>query len=91
MARKLHWVVRRSGLADVQYRTFLVAVRSTDPMVDYLPSTVESLRGTVIKLGLIGESEFDSSLAECRRHLADPGTSFTMYTVAQVWARTPVR
>ena len=52
LARRLYSVVRQSGLQDVQYRTCLLGVRSIDPMVDYLPSTVESLRGTVIKLGL---------------------------------------
>ena len=65
-----------------------LGVRSTDPMVDYLPSTAESLRGTIVKLGLLGGSELNAALAECRAHLARPGTSFTMYTVAQVWGLT---
>ena len=56
-----------------------------DPMVDYLPSTVESLRSAVIKLGLLSEAEFPQVLAECKNHLRQPDTSFTMYTVAQVW------
>lgn len=89
LARRLYAVVRQSGLHDVQYRTGLLGVRSIDPMVDYLPSTVESLRGTVIKLGLMSETEFPQALADCRRHLSEPGTSFTMYTVAQVWGRKP--
>jgi len=58
-------------------------------MVDYLPSTVESLRGTVVRLGLLSESEFPNVLAECRAHLRKPDTSFTLYTVAQVWGRKP--
>lgn len=89
LAHKLYGLMRAAGLEDVQYRPFIVGVRSQDPMVDYLPATVESLRGTVLKLGLIGESELDEALARCRAHLADPGTSFTMYTVAQVWGRKP--
>ena len=56
-------------------------------MVDYLPSIVESLRGTVIGLGLMSEAEFPQILAECRSHLRKPDTVFTMYTVAQVWGR----
>jgi SAM-dependent methyltransferase len=88
LARHLYGLVYRSGLRDVQYRTSLLGVRSMDPMVDYLPSTVESLRGTILRLGLLGQAELDSALAECRRHLARVGTSFTMYTVAQVWGRT---
>jgi len=57
-------------------------------MVDYLPSTVESLRGTILTLGLLSESELDAALRDCRANLAKPATSFTMYTVAQVWGRT---
>lgn len=88
LARRLYHVMHEAGLRDVQYRVALLGVRSTDPMVDYLPSTVESLRGTIVQLGLLGENEFDAVLAECRAHLATPGTSFTMYAVAQVWGRT---
>jgi SAM-dependent methyltransferase len=89
LARRLYVLVREAGLEDVQYRTFIVAVRSVDPMIDYLPSTVESLRATVVKLGLLTEAELPQVLAECRAHLHQPGTSFTMYTVAQVWGRKP--
>jgi SAM-dependent methyltransferase len=89
LAKKLYFLVQQSGLRDVQYRTALLGVRSSDPMVDYLPSTVESLRATVLKLGLIGESELDAALTDCRAHLAKPGTSFTMYAIAQVWGRKP--
>ena len=88
LARRLYHVMHQAGLRDVQYRTALLGVRSIDPMVDYLPSTVESLRGTILRLDLIGETELNAALAACRRHLAQPGTSFTMYTVAQVWGRT---
>jgi ubiquinone/menaquinone biosynthesis C-methylase UbiE len=88
LARRLYHVMVQAKFRDVQYRTALLGVRSGDPFVDYLPSTVESLRGTILKLGLLKESEFDAALADCRAHLATPGTSFTMYTVAQVWGRT---
>lgn len=88
LARKLYYLVQQAGLDDVQYRTALLGVRTIDPMVDYLPSTVESLRATILKLGLLGENEFTAALADCRAHLAKPGTSFTIYTVAQVWGRT---
>jgi len=85
LARRLYFLVQRAGLSDVQYRTALLGVRSTDPMVDYLPSTVESLRAAILRLGLLSESELATALADCRAHLANCTTSFTMYTVAQVW------
>jgi SAM-dependent methyltransferase len=87
LARRLYALARQAGLEDVQYRPFLIGVRSMDPMVDYLPSTVESLRSTVTRLGLLSEAEFPEVLAECRNHLRQPDTIFTMYTVAQVWGR----
>jgi SAM-dependent methyltransferase len=88
LARKLYLLVLNGGIRDVQYRTALLAVRSMDPMVDYLPSTVESLRGVILEHGLLSENDLAVALADCRRHLAKPGTAFTMYTLAQVWGRT---
>jgi hypothetical protein len=43
----------------------------------------------VISHELMSASALDAALAACRKHLADPGTVFTMYTVVQVWGRTP--
>jgi SAM-dependent methyltransferase len=89
LGQRLFALARRAGLGDVQYRPFLIGVRSTDAMVDYLPSTAESLRATVLGRGLMAEPDFDRALAECRAHLRDPDTVSTMYTVAQVWGRRP--
>ena len=66
----------------------VVGVRSGDPWQDYLPATVELLRGRVLERGLMPAEDFDATLAACRRHLADPDTVFTSYTVVQVWGRT---
>ena len=51
LAKRLYAIVRQTGLEDVQYRPFVIGVRSGDPMADYLPSTVESLRATVVARG----------------------------------------
>ena len=87
LARRFYFFVRQAGLANVQFRPFIVGVRSTDPMVDYLPSTVKSVRATVLKLGLLSEHEFPVVLAECREHLRQSDTVSTLYTVAQVWGQ----
>ena len=89
LGRRLYALMRHAGLVDVQYRPFLIGVRSGDPMMDYLPSTVESLRGTIIERGLMTSYPLDKALADCRAHLRNPDTSFTLYAVAQVWGRTP--
>jgi SAM-dependent methyltransferase len=89
LGRRLYRLVRQLGLVDVQYRPVLIGVRSSDPMADYLPATVESLRGTISKLGLLSDEELANLLAELRQHLQKPDTVFTLYTVAQVWGRKP--
>ncbi|HEY1850979.1 MAG TPA: methyltransferase domain-containing protein [Candidatus Binataceae bacterium] len=88
LARRLYFVVHEAGLHNVQYRTSMLSVRSIDPMVDYLPSMIESLRATILRLGLLNEDDLVAALAECRQHLAKPGTAFTMWTLAQVWGWT---
>src|SRR4029453_2971659 len=80
LARRLYFVVCQAGLVDVQFRPFIIGVRSMDPMVDYLPSTVESVRATILKLGLLSVLELSFLLADCRDHLRQPDTVFTTYT-----------
>jgi hypothetical protein len=87
LARRLYRMLRDAGLRDVRYRPFLFGIRSTDPMADHLPATVESMRGTILKLGLLPEAELAVLLQECRSHLRDPGTVTRSFMVAQVWGR----
>jgi ubiquinone/menaquinone biosynthesis C-methylase UbiE len=87
LGQRLFAIMRHAGLDDVQYRPFIIGVRLNDPMRDYLPSTVESLRGTIIGKHLLTEQALNAALAECRNHLRDPDVVFTTYAVAQVWGR----
>ena len=82
LARRLyHDMCATNGLVDVQFRPFIVGVRAGDPMADYLPSTIKSLRGSVFKFGLLTEPELSTLLSECRAHLRNPDTASTLYTV----------
>jgi ubiquinone/menaquinone biosynthesis C-methylase UbiE len=87
LAHDLYAMAKAAGLLDVCYRPFVVGVRSTDPVVDYLPSTVESMRKTVLRLGLATEATLAADLEACRGHLRRPETVFTLFTVVQVWGR----
>jgi ubiquinone/menaquinone biosynthesis C-methylase UbiE len=87
LAKRLYAVARQLGLEDVQYRPVFHGVRSSDPAAELMPSTMESLRGPVLQLGLLSEAELSTLLAECRAHLRKPDTVTTLYTVAQVWGR----
>jgi SAM-dependent methyltransferase len=90
LGRRLYALARHAGLADVQYRPFVVGVRSGEPIADYLPSTVESLRGTIVDRGLMSAADLKTAIADCRAHLRNPDVSFMLYAVVQVWGRTPV-
>ena len=91
LAQRLYRLFRAAGLEDVQYRPFLVGVRSGDPMTDFLPATIESVRPTLVGKGILSEAALDAALAACRRHLAHPDTVFTTFLTAQVWGRKPGR
>jgi ubiquinone/menaquinone biosynthesis C-methylase UbiE len=87
LGQRLYQLARHAGLEDVQYRPFLVGFRSGDPMLDFVPATVESVRSTIVHHGLIAEGDLDAALSACRSHLAHPDTVFNYVTVAQVWGR----
>jgi SAM-dependent methyltransferase len=89
LGKRLYRLFREAGLQDVRYRPFLVGVTCREPMADYLPATIESIRSTLVERGVIGEAELDAALAACRRHLADPDTVSTSFLTAQVWGRKP--
>ena len=78
-------LISSQGLIDVVYRPFIVGVRNIDPMVDYLPQTIESIRHTLIEHGLAKAEQLDHLIVECRSHLADSNTVSTTCLVAQVW------
>lgn len=87
LAKRLYRLFRGAGLQDVRYRPFLVGITSREPMVDYLPATIESIRTALVDRGILAEAELDTALAACRRHLADPDTVSTSFLTAQVWGR----
>lgn len=89
IGQRLYRLLRGAGLQEMRYRPFLVGVTRGEPMTDFLPATVESVRGTLLGKGLIGQSELEEALDACRRHLANPDTVFTTYLVVQVWGRKP--
>jgi ubiquinone/menaquinone biosynthesis C-methylase UbiE len=89
LGQRLYQLVRHAGLENVRYRPFLLGFRFDDRMADFLPATVESVRGALRRDNLIGDAELEAALAACRHHLADPDTVSTYVTVAQVWGQRP--
>ena len=89
LAQRLYQLMRSAGLTALQYRPFVIGVTRRDPFADYLPQTIESVRRTLLGLGMIDAEELDEAVAGCRAHLADPDTIWTSYLIAQVWGRKP--
>lgn len=89
VGQQLYALLRAAGLKEVEYRPFVVGVRSGDAMTDFLPATVESMRGALLEHRILTASELDAALAECRAHLAQPDVVFSLYTTVQAWGRVP--
>lgn len=87
IAHQLYRKLRAAGCQDVHYRPCVVGTRSGDPWQDYLPATVESLRGPLLSRNIIEEEKLDTLLSECRQHLSDPDTVFSSVTCVQVWGK----
>lgn len=91
LGSRIFGMFRAAGLEEVRFRPFIVGFRSTDPMSDYVPSCIESVRPSLIEHGLTTGAELDRLIPLAREHLADPGTVTTSITVVQAWGRTPTR
>ncbi len=89
VSQQLFRKMRAAGCQDVHYRPCIVGTRSGDAWSDYLPATVESLRGTILGRNLTSPERLDRLLADTRAHLADPDTVFTSITCVQVWGTKP--
>lgn len=88
LGARIFRMFRDAGLREVRYRPFIVGFRHTDPMSDYVPSCIDSVRRSLIEHGLTTDEELDRLLPLARSHLADTGTVTTSITVVQVWGCT---
>ncbi|AWT59777.1 MAG: Demethylmenaquinone methyltransferase [Candidatus Moanabacter tarae] len=85
LGKKAYHLISAEGLTDVTYRPFILGFRNSDPMADYLPQTIESIRNTLISRSIASGEEIDRLIDECRNHLASPTTVSNSFLVAQVW------
>jgi len=85
--RRVYGLLRNAGLTNVDFRACTARARSQDDLADYLPQTVQSVRDTIMKLGLMTETDVEKAIAACRAHLDDAATISTTSTVFQAWGR----
>lgn len=88
-AHRHYQMLLEHGMKSVGYQPAIVGVRSGDPWQDFLPATVHSARNALIGANLMSAAELDRDIAECRKHLSDPGTVFVSPMLVQVWGRKP--
>lgn len=84
-ARALFGMMRQAGLINLRYSPVLTGCQAGDPLADWLPRIVESLRGTLLRNGLATNATLDETLSACRAHLQHPGTTATLCTIVRVW------
>jgi SAM-dependent methyltransferase len=89
IAHRLYRLMHGAGFRELGYRPVVIGVDSGHLWRDYLPATVESLRGAIVARGLLPGNLITGLLADCRAHLADPATVFRSFTVVQIWGRRP--
>jgi hypothetical protein len=87
--QRLYRIMRGEGMKEVQYRPFIVGVRSGDAMTDFLPATAESMRRAVLEHRIMSAAQLDAASTECRAHLAERDVVFNLYTTVQVWGLVP--
>ncbi len=89
LGRKLFALLHRGGLRELRVRPCVHALRAGQPMMLHIPTTLEVMRGSVLSMGLMTESELDQVLADLRRHLSEPETLMIAYAMIQVTGRAP--
>lgn len=89
IAHSLYRLMNRAGLEDVCYNPVLIGTRSQDAWRDYMPSTIESMKKRIIDELGVPKDHLEKLIAEVRKHLSHPETTWTCYTVIQTWGRVP--
>ena len=85
--RRVFRLLRDAGLREVDFRACTARALSDHDLRDELPQIVLAVRESILKFGLMKETEIDEAVAACRAHLADPHTITTPSTVIQAWGR----
>ena len=86
---KLYGMLRAIGLQDLRVRPCLHALRTGDPMMMHLPSTVESMREAILSTGMVTAAELEQLIERLRGHLSNPGTLTISYSMIQVAGKMP--
>lgn len=87
--RRAARLLREAGLHDVQVR---VLARLTSPgeyFHTFLLTLTVLMREEILAGGRLTPGQLDSSTAELREHLSQPGTLTCLPTIWQAWARKP--
>ena len=87
LGRKLFGLLQRRGLEGLKVRPCVHALRTGEPMMLHIPSTLEVMRESVLSMGLMTGPEMDDVLDKLHQHLARPDTLMISYAMIQVTGR----
>lgn len=89
LGRRLPGMLRRAGLADIEFRTQTYAWHAGDLKQDFLLSVVRRIRSDLRRLGHFAEGELDDLIHDLEAHLSDPDTVVISPTYVQAWGYRP--
>ena len=85
--RRIFRMLLQAGLEDVAFRPCQAGARATDPLANYMPDTIASVRSAILEYRLMTAADLDDAVAQCQAHLAKPTTTSTSVIVIQAWGR----
>lgn len=88
--RTLPWLLRTSGVTDIQTKVHVRAVDIGDRRRTHRLGLLDVTKPKILATGRLTESEFDSHRAALAAHLADPDTLLIDQLFVQAWGKRPV-
>lgn len=89
LGTRLDALLREAGVDVTVTRRCNHALRAGEPMQHHVPWTLDTMRESILGLGLLDAPTLEGTVRELHDHLAHPGTRTRSFTMVQVVGRTP--
>jgi SAM-dependent methyltransferase len=85
LGRRLPALLRGAGVRDVQTKVHTDVLEIGDYRRTHLLSLVDSIRGKIVEVGVLADSEIERHRQALAAHLADPATTVIEKLLVQSW------
>jgi SAM-dependent methyltransferase len=89
--RRMYGLLRNAGLEEVNARVAALALTAGHPFRHWPIESTMATRPRTREWGLMSDSEWEQTVAECERIANDPEIFLVSFMVIQTWGRKPVR